>query len=202
MDELAAIKNRAIYDDMKQSMSAREQPLLFSISTNGFVRESIFDAQYAYAAGVIDGSIEDESFLAWIYELDERDEYRNEKMWIKANPGLGTIKKVDYLRRMVQKADNDPSFLPTVLVKDFNLKENAATSWLTWAECSNPETFRIAFDYGIGGMDAAWMENGTDVLVFGQTADAAYAVRCPIGHKADLEVLLKQTTLIAAPSAE
>ena len=44
--------------------------------------------------------------------------------------------------------------------------------------------------------------NGTDVLVFGQTADAAYAVRCPIGHKADLEVLLKQTTLIAAPSAE
>ena len=37
---------------------------------------------------------------------------------------------------------------------------------------------------------------------FGQTADAAYAVRCPIGHKADLEVLLKQTTLIAAPSAE
>ena len=56
--------------------------------------------------------------------------------------------------------------------------------------------------YYIGGMDAAWMENGTDVLVFGQTADAAYAVRCPIGHKADLEVLLKQTTLIAAPSAE
>ncbi len=33
VDELAAIKNRAIYDDMKQSMSAREQPLLFSIST-------------------------------------------------------------------------------------------------------------------------------------------------------------------------
>ena len=56
--------------------------------------------------------------------------------------------------------------------------------------------------YYIGGMDAAWMENGTDVLVFGQTADAAYAVRCPIEHKADLEVLLKQTTLIAAPSAE
>ena len=105
VDELAAIKNRAIYDDMKQSMSAREQPLLFSISTNGFVRESIFDAQYEYAAGVIDGSIDDDTFLAWIYELDERDEYRSEKMWIKANPGLGTIKKVDYLRRMVKKAD-------------------------------------------------------------------------------------------------
>lgn len=155
IDELSAIKNRAIYDDMKQSQSAREQPLLFCITTNGFVRECIFDSQYEYAAGVLDGSIEDETFLPWIYELDEREEYLNEKMWKKANPGLGTIKKLDFLRRMVQKAKADPSFLPTVLVKDFNLKENSATAWLTWAECSNPETFRIQFDYAIGGMDAA-----------------------------------------------
>ena len=56
--------------------------------------------------------------------------------------------------------------------------------------------------YYIGGMDAAWMENGADVLVFGQTADAAYAVRCPIGHKAELDVLLKQTTLTAAATGE
>ncbi len=56
--------------------------------------------------------------------------------------------------------------------------------------------------YYIGGMDAAWMENGADVLVFGQTADAAYAVRCPIGHKAELDVLLKQTTLTAASTGE
>lgn len=155
VDELEAIKNRSIYDDMKQSMSAREQPLLFSISTNGFVRECIFDAQYEYAAKVLDGSVTDDSFLPWIYELDERDEYLDEAMWIKANPGLGTIKKKDFLRRMVTKAKSDPSFLPTVLVKDFNIKENAATSWLTWQECGNDETFDIRFDYCIGGMDAA-----------------------------------------------
>lgn len=155
IDELSAIKNRSIYDDMKQSQSARDQPLLFAITTNGFVRECIFDSQYEYAAGVLDGSIEDETFLPWIYELDDREEYLNEKMWVKANPGLGTIKKLDFLRRMVKKAKNDPSFLPTVLVKDFNMKENSATAWLTWAECSNPETYSIPFDYCIGGMDAA-----------------------------------------------
>lgn len=155
VDELSAIKNRAIYDDMKQSMSSRDQPLLFSISTNGFVRECIFDAQYAYAAGVLDGSIEDDTFLPWIYELDAREEYLDESKWIKANPGLGTIKKTEYLRQMVKKAGSDPSFLPTVLVKDFNLKENAATAWLTWAECSNPEISHLRFDYCIGGFDAA-----------------------------------------------
>lgn len=155
IDELAAIKNRQVYDDMKQSQSAREQPLLFSISTNGFVREGIFDAQYAYAAGVLDGRIQDDTFLPWIYELDERDEYKNPKCWIKSNPGLGTIKKFEFLQRMVQKANDDQSFLPTVLVKDFNLRENAASSWLTWAECSNPKTYNIKFDYGIGGFDAS-----------------------------------------------
>lgn len=155
IDELAAIKNRQIYDDMKQSQSAREQPLLFSISTNGFVREGIFDAQYAYAVGVLDGSIDDETFLPWIYELDAREEYADERCWIKANPGLDTIKSRAFLRQMVRKAKNDPSFLPTVLVKDFNLKENAASTWLTWAECSNPATYDIHFDYCIGGIDAA-----------------------------------------------
>lgn len=155
IDELSAIKNRQIYDDMKQSQSARSQPLLFSISTNGFVRENIFDAQYSYAEGVLDGSISDHTFLPWIYELDDREEYLDEKMWVKANPGLGTIKNIDFLRRMVEKAKKDPSFLPTVLVKDFNLKENADCAWLTWAECSNPAYWSLPFRYGIGGFDAA-----------------------------------------------
>lgn len=155
IDELGAIKNRAIYDDMKQSMSARSQPLLFSISTNNFIREGIFDSQYEYARGVIDGDIEDDTFLPFIYELDEREEYKKEKMWIKANPGLGSVKKIEFLRQMVSKAKQDPSFLPTVLTKDFNLIENSATSWLTWAEISNPKRFNIKFNYCVGGFDAA-----------------------------------------------
>lgn len=155
IDELAAIKNRQIYDDMKQSQSARQQPLLFSISTNGFVREGIFDAQYAYAAGVLDGSIDDDTFLPWIYELDDREEYLNEKYWVKANPGIDAIKSREFLRQMVKKAKHDPSFLPTVLVKDFNRKENAFCRYFTWEECSNPAMYDIAFDYCIGGFDAA-----------------------------------------------
>lgn len=155
IDELAAIKNRQIYDDMKQSQSARQQPLLFSISTNGFVREGIFDAQYAYAAGVLDGSIDDDTFLPWIYELDDREEYLSEKYWVKANPGIDAIKSREFLRQMVKKAKHDPSFLPTVLVKDFNRKENAFCRYFTWEECSNPAMYDIAFDYCIGGFDAA-----------------------------------------------
>lgn len=158
IDELAAIKNRDLYDLMKQSTSSREQPLLFCITTNGFVRESIFDAQYEYACGVLDGKINDERFLPFIYELDDKSEWDKEECWIKANPGLGTIKKVETLRSYVEKAKADPSFKPTVMVKDFNMKENSASAWLRWEELNNETKFNIkdmGFRYGIGCFDLA-----------------------------------------------
>jgi len=155
LDELAAIRNRDIYDLMKQAMGARLQPLLFSISTNGFNRECIFDEQYDYASGVIDGRIIDPRFIAFIYELDSPAEWDQEHCWIKANPGLGTIKSLSFLRSMVQKAKDQPGFKRTVLVKDFNLKQTSTESWLTWEELNNEETFSIPFDYAIGGFDAA-----------------------------------------------
>jgi len=158
IDELAAIKNRDIYDLMKQSFSSRNQPLLNCITTNGFVRDSIFDSQYDYAKGVLDKKIKDERFLPFIYELDDKDEWTNEKMWVKANPGLGNIKKIDFLRSNVEKAKEDPPFKATVMVKDFNMKENAANTWLSWKDLNNEEKFNfdeMGFRYGIGGFDAA-----------------------------------------------
>jgi len=155
IDELAAIKNRDIYDLVKQSMGARLQPLLFCITTNGFVREGIFDSQYKYASGVIDGKNKNNRFLPFIYELDHISEWDKEECWIKANPGLGTIKSFDFLRQMVQKAKDDETFKPTVMVKDFNMIQTSEAAWLKWEELENLETFNCKFRYAIGGMDAA-----------------------------------------------
>lgn len=158
IDELAAIKNRDIYDLMKQSMSARRQPLLTCITTNGFVRNGIFDAQYEYACKILDGKAKDDRFIAFIYELDDKDEWDKEECWIKANPGLGTIKSIDFLRNCVKKAKEDPAFKATVMVKDFNMKENSATTWLRYDELNNESTFdakELGFRYAIGGFDLA-----------------------------------------------
>lgn len=158
LDELSAIKKRDLYDLMKQSMTSRRQPLLYCITTNGFVRNSIFDSQYEYACKVLDEKIEDETFLPFIYELDDRDEWDDEKMWIKSNPGLGQIKNRDDLRSFVNKAKNDPAFKATVMVKDFNMVENSASSWLRWEELNNEIMFNVkemGFRYGIGSFDLA-----------------------------------------------
>lgn len=155
IDELAAIKNRDIYDLIKQAMGARSQPLLFCITTNGFIREGIFDKQYDYAKNILEGKAENKRFLPFIYELDSIEEWDKPECWIKANPGLGTIKSVDYLQQMVQKAKDDPSFKPTVLVKDFNMKQTAESAWLRYEDLNNEAMFEDKFDYCIGGFDAA-----------------------------------------------
>ena len=157
IDELAAIKNRDLYDLVRQSMSARVQPLLFCNTTNGFVRNGIFDAQYDYADKWLKGLIENDRFIAFIYELDDPDEWDDPEAWIKANPGLGTIKRLDTLANNVQKAKDDPAFKPTVMVKDFNIKQTAESAWLRFEDTVSGEADlgEYRFDYCIGGFDAA-----------------------------------------------
>ena len=157
-DEVAACTNRDIYDLIKQATPSRDQPLVVEITTNGFERDNFFDDQYDYACNVLDGKVVDDTFLPVLYELDERGEWLDEGKWIKANPGLGTIKKVEALRGYVNKAKQDPSFLPTVMTKDFNLPENKANAWLRFDEAVNRETFdwrEMGFRYCIVGYDAS-----------------------------------------------
>lgn len=156
IDELHSIKDRNIYDVVKQGMSARKQPLLFQITTSGMNRNTIYDAQYEYAEKVLNGDIPDEHFLALIYELDSSNEWTNPEAWIKANPGLGPIKSQKTLSDNVEKAKSDMSFRPTVLTKDFNLKNVSADTWLTWEQLDNEETFEMSDvenTYALGGCD-------------------------------------------------
>lgn len=156
MDELHSIKDRNLYEVMKQSQSARRQPLLIMITTAGTIRECIFDDMYKYACGVADGTIQDDSFLPILYELDEKKEWLDPMAWEKANPGLNRIKKLDDLIGKVERAKNSPRDLTGVLVKDFNVIQSVGTAWLTFDDINNTETFDIADfkgSYAIGGAD-------------------------------------------------
>lgn len=156
VDELHGIRDRNLYEVMKQSMSARKQPLFVMITTAGTVRECIFDDMYDYASKVLEGAIEDDRFLAVIYELDERDEYQDESAWYKANPSLGTVKNLEDLREKVERAKKSPADLPGVLCKDFDLRSTSHTAWLTFEDIQNKETFdleRFRGSWAIGGAD-------------------------------------------------
>ena len=156
IDELHAIRDRNLYEVMKQSTSSRRQPLIIMITTAGTVRECIFDDMYEYACKVADGVEQDDTFLAILYELDAREEFKDPKCWIKANPGLGVIKQLDTLKSFVDRALKNPADLPGVLCKDFNVRENGSSAWLSFEAINNPATFELEDvynTYAIGGCD-------------------------------------------------
>ncbi|MGE4417566.1 MAG: terminase large subunit [Marinobacterium sp.] len=181
IDELHAIKDRNLYDVMKQSTQARTQPLITIISTAGYVREGIFDELYDYACKVLDGTLQDERFLAFIYELDSKEEWLDYRMWEKANPGLGTIKSYEQLADNVERARKNPSFLPTVLTKDFNVRETVSSAWLSFAEANNEEVFdleELRGCYAVGGVDLSATTDLTAaaLLVMRPGSEKIYAV--------------------------
>lgn len=156
IDELHAVRDRNLYEVMKQSQNARRQPLLVMISTAGTVRECIFDDIYAYACGVVDGTFQDPAFLPVIYELDKRGEWNEPEAWQKANPGLGTIKKLEGLVEKVERARNSPKDLAGILVKDFNVRDTLNSAWLSFDDVNNENQFdleRFRGCWAIGGAD-------------------------------------------------
>ncbi len=161
VDEMAAMKDRSVYDLLRQGMGARSQPLIIAITTEGFVRDNLWDHEHDYAEMWLDDDLpeEDDRFLPILFEQDDRDElFGPEENWQKSSPGLGPVKKWEYLRGEVIKAKNDPSYRPTVLTKEFNIRANAASAYLSYEEACNPAKFEFdpkRFRYCICGFDAA-----------------------------------------------
>lgn len=156
IDELHSIQDRNLYEVMKQSQSARTQPLLIMITTAGTHRGTIFDDLYEYACNVVDGNFKDDNFLPIMYELDKKSEYKKSECWQKANPSLNISKRVEDLERKVARAENDANNLTGILTKDFNVRETSHNAWLTFEQINNTATFDIkdfADWYAIGGAD-------------------------------------------------
>lgn len=162
MDEIHQWKNgKALYDIIADGITAREQPLIFVTTTAGTVREDIYDMKYGEAEMTINGyedpeGYKDERSIYFIYELDNRKEWIDEKCWQKANPGLGTIKNIRTLKEKVEKAMKNPLLVKNLVCKEFNIRETSSESWLTFDQANNKAKFDISElkpRYGIGGAD-------------------------------------------------
>lgn len=155
-DEIHAAKTDELYSVIKQGQSAREEPLLIQITTNGFVREGLFDSQYEHAKNILNDIIQMDDFLAFIYEQDSQEEIYQEEKWIKSNPNLGVSKSYDYLRKMLMEMKSKPTERATVLTKDFNIPQKAAEGWLDLKFLKYEQKYtmeEISGCYAIGGVD-------------------------------------------------
>lgn len=164
MDEIHSWKGRGgrpLYDVIVDSMTAREQPLILITTTSGTTREDIFDELREEMGDVINGwdnpeGYQDERTIPFMYELDDPEEWRDEDKWIKANPGIGVIKKFQSLKEKVDLAKQNQRMIRNMLCKEFNINESDTDAWLSFNDFNNESIFDIEDlkpRYFIGGID-------------------------------------------------
>ena len=162
LDEIHQWKaGKALYDILADGVSARTQPLIYITSTAGTIREDIYDAKYDESERIINGLFDKDGYkdihvFPFIYELDERKEWTDEKAWYKANPNLGVTKKLSYLKGKVAKALADPTQVKNLVCKEFNIRETSSEAWLTFEQLDNKTKFDLKAlkpRYGIAGCD-------------------------------------------------
>lgn len=131
VDEVHEMKDNIIVKSIETSQSTKDEPLLILITTEGFVYDGFLDKELKYARQVLNGEIEDDTYLVWLYTQDsEQEVWQDEKSWYKSNPTLGIVKKWDYLRDQLNKARFSTEDRAFVMAKDFNIKQNASQMWL------------------------------------------------------------------------
>lgn len=165
IDETHEMKDNVIGKSIEQSQSLKENPKFINITTEGFVIDGYLDEELKKARAVISREADDpasERFLPWLYTQDSESEVwngnRQNRLWMKSNPTLGIVKKWSYLEEQVATARSSKSDRIFVLSKDFNIKQNAAESWLNLEdyeyECRySIEDFRGCF--ALGAVDLA-----------------------------------------------
>jgi phage terminase large subunit-like protein len=104
IDELHAHRNRHVVDVLETATGARRQPLLFEITTAGYDRHSICFEHHDYSIKVLEGTVPDDSWFAFIAAADEDDDWSAPEVWRKANPNFGLSVKEDDLARKAEKA--------------------------------------------------------------------------------------------------
>ena len=151
-----------IAEACERSMSTKDEPLFLGCSTQGFNRDCYLDKKIQYAKGVISGEIEDDHFIAFLFEQDsEQEVWQDEASWEKSNPSIRYgIKKVSKLRRDMLRAKVDRATRIHMLTKDFNLPQSNAQAWLQLEDYDYPmdpfdlEDFRGAMVLGAVDLSA------------------------------------------------
>lgn len=140
IDEYHAHKTDDLINVIESGMGMREQPLTLIITTAGHELSYPCFEEYERCCKMLEGQkgFENDTYAAFIYELDKGDDPENQANWIKANPCLdlpGAVSSEglhDALRNAKQKSSGMAEFL----TKRMNLWVNNADCWIDWQHWS------------------------------------------------------------------
>ena len=164
VDEVHEMKDNTSIMPIRQALSTQDEPIYGELTTEGFTNDGYLDMRLKEARQVLNGELDRPRWLIWLYTQDSESEiWQDEKTWVKSNPGLGTIKKWSFLRQMVEEAKTNKETRVFVLAKDFNIKQNQATAWLSENEYTNLDMFELEQFRGCKGIGAVDLSETTDL---------------------------------------
>lgn len=140
VDEYHEHADSDLFDTMQTGMGARDQPLMFVITTAGSNMGGPCYEKRLEAQKVLSGVFEDDRLFSVIYGLDEGDDYKDPASWAKANPNLEISVSRDFLEAQVGSAIRSPQKQNSVKTKHFNMWVGAKTAWLNmeqWAKAAD-----------------------------------------------------------------
>jgi phage terminase large subunit-like protein len=167
IDEVHAHKTRDLWDVIETSTGARRQSLIFAITTAGFNRQTLCFELHDHTKKILEGAITDDTFLGFIYTIDEEDDWEDESLWIKANPNLNVSVKLDDLQAKAKRAKEIPSALNSFLRLHLNVWTESETRWIpqkTWMTCAEAcDLDSLKGQLCYGGLD---LSSNKDITAF------------------------------------
>lgn len=142
VDEYHEHDSPDLYETMITGMGAREQGLMFLITTAGFNLAGPCYDKRRQAQQMLDGVMPNDELFAIIYTIDADDDWQDPNTLIKANPNFGVSVSEEFLLKQQRDAIRYPSRTNAFLTKHLNVWVSARTAWLNmadWHACGNPE---------------------------------------------------------------
>lgn len=151
IDEIHEHRSSMVVDKMRAGTKGRRQALIVEITNSGYDRTSVCWEHHEFSRNVLEGTVPNDSWFAYVCNLDEGDDWTDEAVWPKVNPLLDVSITRKYLREQVAEALGMP--LRQNLVKRLN--------FCIWTEASERWLDPDAFDAATGPREP--LKKGTEV---------------------------------------
>ena len=183
-DEIAAWPGESgikQYEVMTSALGAREQPMIFSITTANYITGGIYDELYRRATSFLLGNSREKRLLPFLYQIDDTEKWNDLSELQKSIPNLGVSVKVDYILEEIAKAEQTVASKMEFMTKMACIKQNASTAWL------QADAIRKMFDrqkpieelashYALGGIDLSSTTDLTSACLLVEDAETIWVI--------------------------
>lgn len=140
IDEYHEHNTPTLHDTMETGMGAREQPLILIITTAGYNLASPCYDKHDEVVKVLQGIVENDQLFGVIYSIDEKDDWADPKVLIKANPNYGVSVDEEFLLSQQRQAMVNPVQQGKFKTKHLNVWCSVLNSWM------NMQLWKLAAD--------------------------------------------------------